>query len=141
MIVSAEELRKLDALGLKEYAGDTAALHGEERKTYDALMKTPVDVRLIAEEGVCHDSLYRICRDAEGIYISFGALRRHVDSQLTAERRYYMLNWRMLSVLFGGIYVGDPEDLLNHRAGIERGILYPTRGLGKKVSHVRFLAG
>ena len=43
-----------------------------------------------------------------------------------------------VSILVSGIFVGEPEDLLNFRKN--RGtIMYPTKGLGEKLADIRFL--
>ena len=51
-----------------------------------------------------------------------------------------MPNWRMLSALFDGVYVGDPEDILNRRRYGDGSIpLYNVRVFGIKLAEIRFL--
>jgi len=45
----------------------------------------------------------------------------------------------LLTVLFDGIYIGDPEDLLNYRKDSQAKIWYPTKGLGEKVDGIEFI--
>ena len=53
--------------------------------------------------------------------------------------RSHSPGFSILTLIFYGIYVGDPEDLIIHRKGIKGRILYPTKGLGEKLAEVKFI--
>ena len=48
--------------------------------------------------------------------------------------------WNLVSVLFDGIYVGEPEDIHNYRISSGRtSLLYPVKGFGVKIADVKFI--
>ena len=140
MELDAEALTRLSTLELEMYAGKLSALAGEDMKKATRLKQLPVRVKLVAERGVCEDSLYDICSEVEGQHASFHELRMRVIGKLARD-----LNspsspaWNLLPVLFDGIYVGEPEDLLGFRKGRSEP-LYPTKGLGTKLADIEFIS-
>jgi hypothetical protein len=130
------DLERLSGLQLREYAGDMYALTGADRRLYEKLIQVPIEVKVIAERGVCEDRLYDICLRAGGRW-TFVELRRYVMQELSRTHDVSENSgWILLSVLFDGIYVGDPEDLQHHRNGNKSKILYPIKGLGEKLAEV-----
>ena len=136
METNKQTLERLSNLDLRQYAGDLKAIQGDDRELYERLMRSPVEVHVTAQRGICDDLLYQILSTIEGTYERFEELRREVMFKLPKNSP----GWNLLSVLFDGIYVGEPEDLLNHRYNRPEGILYRTRGLGEKVVDITFLS-
>ena len=66
MKISSEALERLSGLGLRQYAGDLKAIKGGDRTLYNILMEKPVEVKIIAERGVCNDRLYDTCTELQG---------------------------------------------------------------------------
>ncbi len=133
----SQTLERLSNLSLRQYSGDLAAIRGEDRQLHAQLMESPVEMRVIAQPGVCEEELYEICLQAIGRYPRFIDLRWRITRELSA--KFEPPRWNLLSILFDGIFVGEPEDLLNHRNGNPSGVLYPTKGLGTKIAEVIFL--
>jgi len=130
-------LDDLDLRELRQYAGEQF-ITGELADVWEHLGYYPVEVRMCASRGACDDRLYAICQSVAGSGRTLKAVRQYVVSQL------YQIatdpDCNLLSVLFTGIYVGEPEDLLNHWRGSDD-IFYPTTGLGKKIADIHFLGG
>lgn len=139
MQIDPQALDRLSQLELEQYAGNLRAIQGDDRTLYEQLFEIPVSVKLTAQKGICDDSLYEICVKAQGGHESFLDLRRTVTKELG--KKFDTPGQNLLTISFNGIYVGDPEDLLNHRNGRPEGILYPTRGLGEKLAEVAFISG
>ncbi len=137
MKIVKEDLERLSGLELRQYAGDLKAIRGKDIVLYDILMKNSVEVKIIAERGVCSDKLYDICIDLQGRHGKFVHLRRRTMNMLSQEFKGPGSN--LLSILFDGVYIGEPEDLLNYRNKNRSGILYPTKGFGEKLAEVNFL--
>lgn len=137
MQVDKEILERLSGLELKQYAGDLRAIEGEDRILYERLFELPVEVRIVAHVGVCGDRLYQICNKFQGRHRSFEELRHQVVARLSTE--FAPPGWNRLSVLFDGMYVGEPEDLLNYKQGNREGILNPIKGLGEKIAKITFI--
>ena len=136
MNISHQELERLDNLELRQYAGDLDAIIGDDKKLYDQLMQSPVELMMTAPKGICENELFDICLSAQGRYSTFGELRRHIMQKLFTISKNPGFN--LLSVLFDGIYAGEPEDLLNYRNNRPQGIFYPIQGLGEKLADVKF---
>ena len=135
MEVDNQTLERLSNLTLEEYAGNLAAFEGDDAETYVKLMESPVEVKVTAQKGTCEDNLYEICLKAQGKYKRFLDLRRKITTELVEEIK----GFNLMSVLFDGIYVGEPEDLLNHRNDSQAEILYPVEGFGEKIAEVIFV--
>ncbi|MEN9626272.1 MAG: hypothetical protein RL557_600 [archaeon] len=141
MAVDHGTLERLSNLDLRVYVGDTNAIRGEDKRLYEQLMQTSVEVIMpseagMSQQGTCEEPLYQICLGAQGVYNAFIDARQHVMGKLLREISGPGFN--LLSILFEGIYVGEPEDLLNYRNGNSAGIRYPTKGLGNKLAAIRF---
>ncbi|MBI4159360.1 hypothetical protein HY500_03840 [Candidatus Woesearchaeota archaeon] len=133
----SQTLERLSYLNLMEYSGDLFAIRGEDRQLYSKLMESPVEMIVTAQPEVCVEEIYRICSGAVGGYRRFIDLRQRIMRELAA--KFETPGWCLLSVLFNGIFVGEPEDLLNHRNGNPSRVLYPTKGLGAKIAELSFL--
>lgn len=137
MQIDSKELRRLSNLEISRYAGQLDAIRGKDEILVGLLAETPVEVVMVAEEGVCNGTLYNICKRRTGRHKSFALLRGEVIGELA--QRFEPPCWNLLSVLFDGIYVGEPEDLYNLRAGEPQGVIYNLKGLGTKLADVKFL--
>lgn len=126
MVIDDDTLARLSLLDLYQYAGDL--ILGENRKLYDELLELPVEVRVTAQRGICEGIFYEICLNAQGKYRRFGDLKKRIVQRSN-----------LLSVLFNGIYIGEPKDLLNLRRGNQARILHPMEGLGQKIADLKFL--
>jgi hypothetical protein len=133
--MDAQTLERLSTLELRLYAGDLGAFGTNDWILRNELTEIPVEVRVIIEDGRCDDALYKLCEQVEGMHETFGKLREGITDALA--KGLGNAGWNLLSVLFDGIYAGEPEDLLNHRTGGM--ILYPVKGLGEKIAEVTFL--
>jgi|SRR3989338_4510316 len=133
----SQTLERLSDLDLRQYSGDLSAIRGEDRQLHARLMESPVEMRVTAQPEVCVEELYRICLSAIGRYPKFIDLRQMIMGELAA--KFETSGWNLLSILFNGIFVGEPKDLLNHRNGNPSRVLYPTKGLGAKIAELRFL--
>ena len=129
-------LERLSDLELRQYAGDLSAIMGDDRLLYEKLFGLPVEVRIAAHLGICEDRLYQILCIFQGRYEKFEDLRCKITTRLS--REFAPPGWNRLSVLFDGIYIGEPEDLLNYRQGNRAGILNPIKGLGEKAAEMIF---
>jgi len=136
MKFDSQTLERLSLLDLRQYSGDLTAIGEEDRKLSNWLFELPVVVLATAQREVCEDPLYNICFGAQGEYSHFFNVRQRVMQELS--RLANGPGWNLLSVLFDGIYVGDPEDLLYHRCGEQKRILHTTKGLGEKLAEVTF---
>lgn len=136
--ITSETLERLSNLDLQQYAGNLEALRETDRLIYERLMHSPVEVKVTAQREGVDRGLYEACLELQGSCVKFEELRRKAMMMLS-RRSHSPVGWNLLSVLFNGIYIGDPEDLLNYRTGRQEGILYPVEGLGKKVAEVRFV--
>ena len=130
-------VQKLGMFDLRLYAGDLTALQGEEARMHEALMMHPVVVRVTASPGVCDADLYDIVKEVEGRHDRFEIVRQTVMGRLAKDSEKGS-GWNLLAVLFEGIYVADPEDLLNRRLGREYAILHRVKGFGEKVAEIDF---
>jgi hypothetical protein len=136
VIYTKETLKRLSNLDLIKYAGDLKAIKGQDAILYDELMNTPVEAKVIAKEGICEDVLYKICLDAQMNYEGFKNLRHNIINKLSKSEQLTAGTKNLLTVLFNGVYIGEPEDILNYRKG--GATLYPTKGLGKRIMDVQF---
>lgn len=132
-----EALQTMSKLLLKFYSGNLSAFEGSCGKVVEQLRKRPIEVKVIAKKGVCEDRLYEICQAAQGKYEKFSDLTGKITEALA--KGSARPDWNLLSVLFDGIYIGEPEDLLNYRSSELDGVIYPTKGLGEKISQIKFL--
>lgn len=139
MTTDSQTLERLSNLELCQYAGDLGAIQEEDRGLYEKLTESPVEVVVTGGSGVCDDWLYEICLGVEGQYDTFLEVRKIVQDELRGV--VGGPGWNLLTVSFNGIYVGEPEDLLNYRNGRTKSILYQTTGIGKKVADITFLNG
>ena len=139
MQIDPKTLDRLSQLDLEQYAGNFRAIQRNDNVLYNQLFEIPVNVRLTASRGVCENCLYDICVEAQGNHESFRDLRRKIDSSLA--KRLESPRWQLLTVSFNGVYIGNPEDLLNFRKSRSEGIIYPTKGLGEKLAEVTFISG
>lgn len=130
-------LAAMSKLLLEFYSGNLYAFGVSSRRLNEQLKKQPVEVSVIAEKGACENELYHICKEAEGKYEKFSDLTRKITEALA--KGEVRPSWNLLSVLFDGIYVGEPEDLRNYRNGETASIIYPTKGLGEKIARIKFL--
>jgi len=147
--IDAKTLRDLSALQLDVYAGNIGKIFGEDGIIEKKLTETPVRAKVIAQEKDCDAGLYRVGLEIQGEYKSFKELRRAVVRHLqqlpsVPGSRVPGLNipispeWNLISVLFDGIYIGEPEDLLNHWTGTGN-IFTDIKGLGEKLAEIEFL--
>jgi len=134
---SPEVLKRLSMLDLKRYAGNLNVLKKDDARLYEQLMTSPVNVKVVADKGICEDKLHEICQRSQGKHETFRSLRQKIEDQLF--KIQHSLGWNLLTVSFDGIFVGEPEDLLNHRDGRQEGIMYPIKGLGEKIAEVEFV--
>jgi len=140
-MIDASTLDRLNNLELEQYAGNLNAFTKEDLIMRERLAATPIDVKMIEPRGVCDDELYDICSPFEGRQETFASLRQGIVDRLRREIEPILpfFQWNLLTVLFDGVYVGEPEDLLDYRKGNEQGILPPIEGLGKKIADIKFL--
>ena len=138
MRIDRKTLERLAYLDLKLYAGDLGAFIKEDYELREALMVSPVEVKLISARDICDDSLYTVVERFVGRYEKFQDLRYGLTKELIATLPV-PAGYNLLTSLFNGIYIGDPEDVLNFR--LQRGdkIMYPVKGLGEKLADVIFL--
>jgi len=137
-------LEKLGNLELECYAGVLSALRGYE-EVYHRLFKEPVEVKVVAPREACDERLYEICLRAQGKHDKFMDLRHKVVGELGGMAQDP--GWNFLTVSFDGLYIGEPEDLVRHRADADVKTLnpqifmplYPVKGLGIKAAEVTFL--
>ncbi len=137
MPIDVRELRRLSNLELSKYAGELDALEGDDEMLVAILACSPLETKVVADKGICDAKLYKIGLQVQGEYETFAELRRKVMDKLS--QTFQPPAWNLLSVLFDGIYIGEPEDLYNFRAGESQGIIYHIKGLGTKLADVRFL--
>jgi len=135
--ITQKDLEKLSQLELELYAGNLRAFKGEDIKKRAILLNLPVKVEVTAGRGICDDTLYEICLKLRGKHKTFSDLRIKATDYCLQYFRY-KIEWNLLSVLFDGIYAGEPEDLLNYRRG-EGEIFYPIKGLGRKIADILYL--
>ena len=108
MDLNEELLQKLSDLELELYSANISDL-GELDYLRENLLNTPVEMKVTAEKGICEDQLYDICLKYQGEHDSLATLRLSIANELA--NQFAPPGWNMLSVLFDGVYVGDPEDL------------------------------
>ncbi|MDD5193048.1 MAG: hypothetical protein PHF67_00520 [Candidatus Nanoarchaeia archaeon] len=137
MKIEPKELRRLSNLELSIFSGENLALEEWDLIHARALYQTPVEVTMIAEEGICDRGLYRLCLYFEGEHDTFAGLRVDISERLA--QTFQPPNWMKLTVIFDGIYVGNPEDIYNSRAGQPELIQCPMKGLGTKLADITFL--
>ena len=137
MDFSEANLRRLSNLEISRYAGELDSIQGEDGRLVELLARTPVEMTMIAESGVCDEKLYEICRKKVGRHDSFALLREKIVCDLA--ERLEPPAWNLLSVLLDGIYVGDPEDVYNLRSGEPNQVMYNLKGIGTKLAEVRFV--
>ena len=137
MGINRETLERLSNLELRQYAGDLHAIIGKNRKLWTELSNAPVDVKMAASRGICEDKLYDICLSVQRKHETFSMLRHRIMEALS--KKSETLGFNLLTVLFDGIYVGEPEDLFHYRNNLSGRILYPTKGLGSKLAEVTFI--
>ena len=134
MEITPSTLAVVSNLELRRYAGDLEAIDEYHQTLLNELSQLPVRVEITAPRGICEDELYGLVLRTHASYQRFSDLRIEVCDNSLNSRAIIML-----SVLFDGIYVGEPEDLLHFRRGERREIMYPTKGLGAKLADVRFI--
>ena len=138
MEIETQTLSRLSHLELRQYAGELNAIAGEDTRLFGSLLSSPVEVTVAAEKGICDDRFYEICLKSQGKYGKFVDVRHKVTQDLSAQSTNPNC-WNLLTVLFDGVYVGDPEDVLYWRENQKKKILFPIQGLGKKVAEVKFV--
>jgi hypothetical protein len=136
MNINPKTLEKLSAVTLLSYAGIPSALSLDERRIMNLLSKVPVVVNPLEFVEGFDNELYNIAFGLQGRHDNLMDLRASADHALMD--RYPGPGFRRLSILFDGIYLGEPEDLLNFRKGNPREVMYEIRGLGSKVSDIIF---
>lgn len=137
MNIDSKTLERLSNLELRQYAGELNAIVGKDRILFEELNESSVEVVMIAPREICDDRLYDICLSMHKKHEMFFMLRHRILDKLS--KKYEELKAHLLTVLFDGIYVGEPEDLFNYRNGRQTRILYPTKGLGSKLADVTFI--
>ena len=139
METDEKTLQRLSTLALTlRYKRDAEVMKEEDENLYHALLDSSVRVQVIADKNACEDSLYAICSSLQGTHEKFTDVRTLLGKQFYQARRLTSEE-RLLSVLFDGIYVGHPEDLLQIRNGHDEEVLYPVKGLGEKMADIIFL--
>jgi len=83
MQIYKQLLNRLSNLELNRYAGDLNALAGKDLALYNKLMESPVEVRVIAQRGICEDELYEICLSVQGKHKQFVNVRDGVIKKYT----------------------------------------------------------
>ena len=141
MAVGNETIAKLSELSLEEYDGNLdAVLKQGDKKTYENLMYSPVRITLNRQGDICEGRLYEIVASMSGEHTTFEHVRREMDNRLLQKLERIPSDWRLITVLFEGIYIGDPQDLLNHRLNNGEAISYPIKGFGEKIASIEFLS-
>jgi len=107
METNPEVLRRLDDLELQRYAGEIKTFPDREESLYQELMMSPVKVKVTAPIEVCAARFYQFCLNVQGEYDDFKQVRLKVSQESMQE-----FDRMALSVLFEGIYEGDPEDVM-----------------------------
>ena len=145
-----DKLEKLSNLELRKCVRDVNGVSKEDIdlyvELYNKLLKSPVEVNITAQRGLCEDHLYELCLSLQGRYKEF-VYSRYKLGELYREFMFKKLSENnnpgpcLVSVLFNGIYIGHYKDLLNYRKGNSEKLLYSTKGLGEKIAEVIFLDG
>lgn len=138
--IDDETLERLSNLELKQYAGDLTTIIEEDKALYEKLLRSPIEIKMIAPKGVCDDRLYEICFSVAGYHERFGIARIKLINNYAKETGNPD-KFCLLSMLVNGIYVGHPLDLLNHRNNNPQKIIYPIKGVGQKIAEINFLIG
>ena len=125
---------KLNKYELANYSGNFSELEKGYAEIYLRLVNSSVRVRLL-DDVDADEGLIEICRKLEGRYEAFYMVREKAMEMLAEGKR--KIGWNLLTVLFDGIYIGDPEDIWNLRNGKKP--LYSVDGLGKKIAEINFL--
>jgi len=152
MISSIEIRKRLGQLELEEYAGNLGAFSSEDKTIHEQLMRMPVEMRRIPLKKECDGSLVALCSELAGKYESLIDLRIKIIEAYTTRRKPLekmqtlgaMQSPCLFAILVDGLYLGDPEDILNKRKQIANGsmtppeIWYPIQGLGEKIAEIIF---
>lgn len=136
--MDAERIKFLSDLDLAIYAGEVDAITPRNIRLTSEPMNAPGEVRIVAEQGVCEEKLYRIISELTGRHEKFIYLKRAVVNSLMKQAAGP--GWNFISVLFDGIYIGEPEDVYNHRKSSGNSSpVYFVRGFGVKIADVEFI--
>ncbi len=135
-----EKLRKLSMIDLQAYAGDTVAqkICRKDQLFFHLRFNVPVQLKPIINISDCDAGLYNICVGLKNEYTNFDSVRKAVEEGLG--KVVQDIPFDRLTVLFEGIFIGNPEDVLDQRTGKSE-VMYPMKGLGTKAVEVKFLEG
>jgi hypothetical protein len=141
MVPSLSQLAVLNALQLEYYAGNTNLGSREEWALYHQLHSEPVQVETVTPTPLYAPLLKGIVSEIakKSRYSSFKELKLDVFQRTSLIINNPLDLGSSLTVLFGGIYIGDPEDVRNFFHNPESSSLYPVKGLGSKVINVVFI--
>jgi hypothetical protein len=103
------------------------------QKLMNNLYTLPVNVNVVADTESFDPDLHLVLLDLKSLYPTYVDLRRDVS-----DRCLNAFKVDMLSVLYDGIYAGNPEDLYNFREGNNTEIEHPVEGLGLKLADINF---
>ncbi len=136
-----EELTRLSNLELEVYAtGSNEHIGLADLVLMEQLNQTRVAIHTNQVQGSCADILHKIGVTNGGIYPSFIQARQAIVASLVAHLQPPA--WNMLSVVYDGIYVGDPEDMYEYRKAPISGSFTPAYqvvGFGIRLGEVIFL--
>lgn len=134
MPVDTDVLEDLSREELEVYSGNSSARTPESRKRWESLMCSPVRMKVCAGRDECDENLWDLCLRMQGRHEQFMDLRVKINDELM--KRYPQF---MLTVVFDGVYIGEPEDLRNLRAENGQRVMYEVKGFGRKVGDIEFV--
>lgn len=138
----------LSDLELELYTGNSFDGIKKEREIRNKLHRLPVRIKVNLGESFCDDLLYRICKGLASREFTtiqelkgrLGSLSMSVIPQLDTSNWVQKIAPTLFTTLFNGVYVGEPEDVYNHRKGNKSKIWHPVKGLGLKIAEIEFLS-
>ena len=138
MNVDLSILRRLNALELESYAGKEPLITQEDLELREQLYQLPTKLTLVQPSPEYPLELKRIVTTyaEQDRHEKFIRMREKIMRDLM-EKTSTPSN--LLTVLFGGIYVGEPEDFRNYILNSQSELLYPVQGFGQKVANIEFI--
>ncbi len=140
MALDESTFRRINMLDLETYCGNTDVIWTvDDELLCERLYCTSVIVSKVEPPPSYHQNLHNIIIQCtkQREYSTFIDLRRNVMYQLSKMAKAPA--WNMLTVLLGGVYVGDPEDLRNFLRDQRAEPLYSIEGFAQKVAGIIFL--
>ncbi|MBI3334088.1 hypothetical protein HYZ97_01250 [Candidatus Pacearchaeota archaeon] len=140
MELSSGEIEQVNKSILDMYTGriEIERLPKEFLPIFERMHKLPVNMALAESIGI-DSRLVKLIRANQGIHSSYDKLKCKLNVKLMD--LFPGPGFTRLTMLYNGVYVGEPEDFLAYLEDRSEDILYPLEGLGKKVGDVVFIDG